>query len=235
VTVGIIGGLGPAAGAAFYLELVRATAAMADEDHPGVVLRSPAGLPDRRQHLLGHGRSPLPALQAVARDLERDGVDVIALPSATTHAYWSEIQESTTVPLINLLAETAKVIDSNGYTRPALLATGPSICLGLFDRHLQPGCPPLTPDAATQHVVGTVVDGVKANRDLDQLAGTLQEAVSRSWAEGADALLLGCTELHLLADRLTVPLPVIDCSSVLAAAVLRELGMDQLAGEEVAS
>ena len=60
--LGILGGMGPLAGAYFFLRFSQLTAAQRDDGHPEVVLYSASGIPDRTAWLTGRGESPLPAL-----------------------------------------------------------------------------------------------------------------------------------------------------------------------------
>ena len=61
-TLGILGGLGPAASVYFYRLITEHTAALCDQDHIDIVLISGAGIPDRSNFILGraiHLRCPL--------------------------------------------------------------------------------------------------------------------------------------------------------------------------------
>ena len=73
-TVGILGGLGPLAGAHFYKLLVEKTQAGNDSDHLPVVLISDPTIPSRVDNLFGDGPSPVPRLVALAQLLESLGV-----------------------------------------------------------------------------------------------------------------------------------------------------------------
>lgn len=82
-----MGGFGPLAGAHFYRRLIELTDAHSDEQHLPLLLLSDPAVPSRLQHLAGEGPSPLPKLLEMARRLVAAGADLIAIPSATVHAY----------------------------------------------------------------------------------------------------------------------------------------------------
>jgi aspartate racemase len=79
-TVGIIGGMGPAATAEFFRRLVAATHADADQDHLHVLIDSDPAIPDRTVALVHGGPSPLAHLTTVARRLEAMGADLLVIP-----------------------------------------------------------------------------------------------------------------------------------------------------------
>ena len=80
-TLGILGGLGPAASVYFYRLITEHTAALRDQDHIDIVLISGAGIPDRSDFILGKSSdSPLPVMKADILKLAQIGADLIAIP-----------------------------------------------------------------------------------------------------------------------------------------------------------
>lgn len=219
-TIGILAGLGPLAGAHFYRRLVEATPAADDAGHLGVVLLSDPTIPSRVEHLLGAGPSPEAALVRLARTLQRAGASAIAIPSSTTHAYHRQIQDGVTVPVINLLSEVAAAITRAGSRTPALLVTTATARLGLYQPHLAVGVQARYPDPECQQQVQDLVAAVKSGGRVGDLAARLQELADRPWADGADAIVLGCTELCLF-EFTGTRLPVLSATEVLVEAVLR--------------
>jgi aspartate racemase len=221
-TLGILGGVGPLAGVHFYEQLVRRTPARTDQEHLPVVLMSSPEVTNRVEHLLGAGRSPAPALCAVARRLENAGAGLIVIASATTHAYHAEIQEAVTIPVLNLLEETAAALDRAGYRRPAFLATRATADLRLYDSYLAPGTEPIYPDPASQRELQALIDAVKAGAPKAALRQRSSAVLARRWAARADAAVLACTEVPLVAPVPPSGLPLVSVSDVLAEAALRE-------------
>lgn len=222
-TVGILGGLGPLAGAEFYRRLVACTPARDDAEHLGIVLVSNPNIPSRIDHLFGCGPSPLPTLITLVETLEGMGASVIAIPSSTTHAYHSEMQRAVSVPVVHLLDEVAAAVTVMGSRAPAMLATTATVQLGLYAPHFDPDVTPLYPDARSQHDVQQVVESMKAGEDPDDLAAVLVEIASRPWASSADSVVLACTELCLLSLH-EAHLPILSATDVLVRAVLRKSG-----------
>lgn len=222
-TVGILGGVGPLAGAEFYRRLVERTPAQEDAQHVRVVLVSDPSIPSRVEHLLHAGQSPGPALARLAHLLQEMGASVIAVPSSTCHAYHGEIQRAVGVPVINLLAEVAAAVTAGGYRRAALLATTPTVTLDLYGPYLGAEVQTLYPDPTSQDEVQQIVADVKSGGDRNYLSKRLREVVSRQWALQADCVVLACTELCLL-DRVDRRRRTVSATDVLVDAVLRSVG-----------
>ncbi len=223
-TVGILAGLGPLAGAAFYQHLVRATPARDDGEHLGVVLISDPALPDRAEHLLGQGPSPLPGLALAVDRLQAAGAELVAIPSATTHAYFDDLQSMSALPMVNLLEAVGAAVVGAGASSIGILATDVVVRLRLYERYLPPECRVLYPDPDSQRELQQVIAGVKKGSTFASLGAVPRALTARPWADGADVVLLGCTELHLLRDYLDGSARYLDATDLLARAVLTACG-----------
>jgi len=222
-TLGILGGLGPAASCYFYDMLIRLACAARDcpakrdQDHPDVLLYSKASIPDRSAYLLGTGESPLPALQEGITLLERMGARIIAVPCATAHHFHREMQEVASVPVLNMLELTAKALRGGGVARAALLATEGSYVSGAFAAALEKeGVVPLLPSKENRNALMDVIYGIKAGCMPD--TQVLEALAAPLVALGAQRVILGCTELSLFTD---LPALYIDAMRVLAEELLQ--------------
>jgi len=218
-TLGILGGLGPAASCYFYDLLVRLCPAARDQDHPDLLLYSRASIPDRSAFLLGRGESPLPALREGIRLLARAGAGAIAVPCATAHHWHGGMQAATDVPVLNMLELTAQSLQKQGVTRAALLATEGSYVSGAFANTLEnAGVAPLLPTREGRRALMDVIYGIKSGHMPD--VEVLEALASPLLAQGAEKVILGCTELSLFA-KAGLPGMYIDAMQVLAQALLQ--------------
>ncbi len=220
--VGIVGGVGPHASLHFYQRFLQLSPAGLDEEYPTAVLVAEK-VPSRIDHLLGRGPSPLPALLETVRKLERAGVDTIVIPSATTHAYWEPLAAATSVPLGHLLVETGKELRRERLSRPLILATAASVALRSFEPHLPPGCGAVYPAAFDQDTVNDLIDRVKRGDSFSTLRDQFTAWLRTLICDGnlaPDCVVLGCTELSVIAPRAPLPLPVVDVTDVLVRSVL---------------
>lgn len=226
-TVGILGGLGPLAGAHFYKRLIEKTAATSDSDHLPVVLISDPTIPSRVDCLFGDGPSPVPRLVSLAQLLESLGASLIALPSSTTHAFYKEIQDAVKIKVINLLSEVAKSVENMGFARPAVLATTPTVLLDLYGPFFGESITALYPDPKSQDRVHELVFSLKSGEDSQYLSAQLIEILCQRWAESADVVILACTELCMVDlpqfEKRGFYLPVVSASEVLADVVINSV------------
>ncbi|GAB2625811.1 aspartate racemase [Streptomyces capparidis] len=218
-TIGIVGGLGPLAGANFYRCVVEAAEAGSDQEHPRVAFVSDPAVPSRIAHLQGRGPSPLPQLTEVCRTLVAAGAGVLAVPSVTTHAYVPELAARLPVPVVDALDAAAAALRDAGAARVALAVTTPARDCGLLERRLaEAGISCVHPGAADQSAVQAVVEGVKAGRPLPELARRLDDVLAGPWAREADTALIGCTDISPLAAH--IESKAADIARIYARAVL---------------
>jgi aspartate racemase len=202
--VGVVGGVGPAATVDFLAKLVDATGASKDQDHIKVLVEQNPQIPDRTSNLIGEGADPTLALYSTARKLMNGGADIIAIPCNTAHAYVETIQKYLDIPIINMLTETADHIRrlSPMPQRVGILATSGTIACNIYQDALNAaGLRPIVPSAADQAKVMDAIygaKGVKAGFKEGLCSVQILEAINALLDRGADAIILGCTELPLI-------------------------------------
>ena len=223
-TLGIIGGLGPVAGAHFYQRLTEMTPATGDADHLSTILISDPTIPSRLKHLMGEGPSPLPQLISVARRLIGAGADMLAMPSTTTSHYHEDIQAGISVPLISLVAAVRDALDRDGVKTVGILATTPTRAYQIYEAAFDEAhIHYVYPDAETQQRVMALISAVKGSGDRGAQVDVLAQCIRAPWAESVDAVLLGCTELPVVWDSRPphpVGQPVYSATDILARRVL---------------
>lgn len=227
--LGVLGGMGPMAGAAFMARLVALTPATRDQDHVPAVLCNDPRVPDRSAARLGHGEDPLPWMLAGIRLLERAGTRLIAIPCNTAHLWFDQLQAASSLPLLHIVESACDDLARLGVQagpagRIGLMGTAATLKLGLYQRPLEArGYSVILPaeDEITSLCVAAI-DLVKANR-TDEAFAPAAECIRRLVARGADAVVLGCTELPLAvphARRAEFGVPMTDSIDALARAVL---------------
>ena len=156
---------------------------------------------------MGEGTDPTIALYSTAKKLERGGADIIAIPCNTAHAYVERIQRHLDIPIVSILTETTQHIVSHypNVRKVGILATNGTVGSGLYQTSLeQAGLEPVVPDEAFQALVMESIygpNGVKAGHTSGKCRQQLLQAVEHVLAKGADAVILGCTELPLIAPN----------------------------------
>lgn len=223
--LGVLGGMGPAATLDFLAKLQGLANASCDQDHCPVVTFSASGTPDRTAAILGMGESPLPAMQEALRALERAGASHVAIPCNTAHYWFDALQAGTVLRLIHIV-EAAKDELSARFGMVGtvgLIATTGALQSGVYHQRLEAdGQQVLTPP--DQAPVMGVIEAIKAGRMAEALP-VLTQQVRALREAGAEAIILGCTELPLCLPHISTELQalIVDATEALARASLRAL------------
>lgn len=221
--IGVLGGMGPLATAAFMTQMVSLTQAACDQDHCRSLVYSNPHIPDRSQAILSDGPSPLPGLLDGIAILGRCGADVIAIPCNTAHYWLRELASATDIPIISIVEAVAQELRRQGLTsgRVGVLGT-----LGLLQSGVyQSGLAALGFDAVvlsqveSARLVEPAIRAVKAGQ-IGGAEASIRLAIDAIRTQGVVAVVLGCTELPLAATVSTEAgtIPVIDSTKALAAA-----------------
>lgn len=234
--IGIVGGVGPAAGTDLCDKIFANTKATRDQDHIDLYLVScPSIIPDRTDYLLEGGPNPKEGILVCLRKLVAMGATALAVCCNTAHAkrIIGELDLSSLGPdarFVDLIDETCKAIlarfPEGG--RIGLLGTVGTLASGVYDEKFE-RWPSLRlvkgPRSLWDRVNDAIynpVYGIKANsKATKEVSRTLLDAVSILKDEGCEAVVLGCTELPLVLDDSTSPLPVVDPTEALARALIR--------------
>jgi aspartate racemase len=202
--LGVVGGVGPAATVDFMGKLVRNTPAARDQDHIRVMVEHNPQIPDRTDALLGRGDDPTLALYAACKALEEGGADLIAIPCNTAHAFVDGIQPALRVPIINMLSCTADYLRETfpGLGEVGVLATSGTLAAGVYEQSLAArGFVQIAPGAPAQARLMNAIygpRGAKAGYTSGECSEDLAVAFDDLVAQGAQVIVLGCTELPLL-------------------------------------
>jgi aspartate racemase len=221
-SIGIIGGMGAAATCDLFNKIITMTDAKSDQEHIHIFIDCNTNIPDRTKAILGKGEDPVPEIVRSGIRLQSMGADVLVMPCNTAHYFYDKITPFFDSPLLNMLTLTAEEIQKREIKRIGLLATDGTIESGVYHTILaQAGIEVVTPSPDNQtSVMDVIYNGIKAaNRDID-LTG-FYGTIDALFAQGAEILILGCTELPVAFEIYHIDRPVIDPTVVLAAAAIQ--------------
>ena len=224
-TLGILGGLGPAASVYFYRIITEHTKAARDQDHLDIVLVSGASIPDRTEFILGKSEnSPLPSMIDGVRKLTAAGAELIAIPCNTAHYFYDQIEKASPVPVLNIVRETVALAKKAGVRKLGIMATAGTVITGAYQHAcLENGISFVIPSERSQETLMDIIYGsIKTAKapDMEAFRGVCDELYNN----GADALVLGCTELSLIPTDDLTQYRFIDSLLVLAARAIRACG-----------
>ena len=215
-TIGVIGGMGPAATADFLSRLVIASGAARDEDHPRVLIDSNPAVPDRNAARAGQGPSPGPVLAAMAQGLAAAGATILAMPCNAAHGWAADIVAATDAQFVDMIDAAVAEAAATGARRIGIIAVGATLDAHLYhDRLAALGIASLDCDRA---VVQPLVTAIKSGDTGPAIRAALAAEAARLTAAGADAIIAACTEVPLVLGSAAVP--YIDATAALVRATL---------------
>jgi len=221
-TIGILGGMGPAATVEFFRRLVAVTPAAIDQAHLRILIDNNPYVPDRTRAIFGQGEDPGPALAEMAKGLEAAGADLLTMPCNTGHAFLDAIRSAVRIPVIDMIHETAEAVTA---TSIGLLSTTGTLRSALYHRACEArGLQLVVPTEADQQLVMDIIGRIKAGGSGVSVREHTAGIVRRLAARGADAVIAGCTELSLIPPNGMV-IPWVDALDCLVQAAIREAGI----------
>lgn len=215
--LGVIGGLGPIATARFMELVIHMTDAASDQENLDMIVYNFPSIPDRTGYILGSNlRSPLPGLLSVGRALARQGVSQIAIPCITAHYFIDTLESAVPVPIIDAVGETVAHLKDQGVTAAGVMATDGTVASGLFTKALEKaGIRPVLPlPRRQQDVMHLIYENIKAGHPAEMERFRAVQAELRGM--GAEAIILGCTELSLIKRDYPIGEGFLDSMEVLA-------------------
>jgi aspartate racemase len=172
---------------------------------------------------VGDWASAATSLSASAKSIEAAGADFLLICTNTMHKVAPEIEASITIPLLHIADTTAERLIRDGHKKIGLLGTAFTMEQEFYKARLSDkySIEVLTPNLSDRQIVhdiiykelclGNIVDDSRAHylRIIDDLK-----------SQGAQAIVLGCTEIPLLVQQEHTPVPLYDTTAIHAAAAV---------------
>jgi aspartate racemase len=176
-------------------------------------------------------------LVRIGRELQDAGAECLLICTNTMHKIADRVESAVDVPLIHIVDVTAQALQAAGASRPLLLATRYTMEQSFYRArlHERHGIEAVVPSALDRAMIhDTIFDELCRGIVRDGSRRQYLDVIARGRAEGADSVILGCTEIGLLLGPHHIELPMFDSTLLHAdAAVEFALGCD--AGREQAA
>jgi aspartate racemase len=220
--LGILGGMGPEATAAFYLSLIgrcqRELGAKYNSDFPQIFINS-APVPDGLMWKGFHYTKVRRFLQANIRLLEGAGADFAVVPCNSAHAFLPLMRKAVRMPVMSIVEETTRNILEHRLRRVLLLATSFTASHRVYDQTLSSfGIELVKPNPSKQRRIEELIirveGGHRLGADRTFVAKLVDQAIRKKGIEGVVA---GCTEIPLLIHSRDLGIHLFDTISILAA------------------
>ena len=157
--------------------------------------------------------------------LQAAGAQGLLIATNTMHKVSEQVQAATNLPLIHIADATADAIKQQGLTKIALLGTQFTMTEDFYKQRLiDAGLQVLIPDTDARAEVHRIIYDELCQGQL--LASSRQyytQVINELAAQGAEGVILGCTEIGLLISQADSPIPVFDTTAIHAAAAVQFL------------
>lgn len=231
-TIGVIGGVSWVSSAEYYRLLNQMVAAKLGGLHSAQVLMFSIEFGDfsQQERLAARGDwAPLrQTMLDAARRLKKGGADFVVIASNTMNSQAGLIESQVGIPVLHIADATGRKIKAKGLRKVALLGTSYTMEEPFYrERLAKYGIEVVTPNQKERDYINAVIfDELCADQIKDESRRGYVKIIERlAQEEGAQGVILGCTEIPLLVKQADVSIPVFDTTYIHSeAAVERALG-----------
>ncbi len=222
--IGILGGMGPLATVNFFADVIsicqKKYNAEQDTDYPKIYLYDTAleGFNET-----GFEKPELVKEQLIndTKKLENWGADFIVIPCNTVHYFIEDMEKNLKIPIISIVDSTIEQIKKNNYNKIGVLSSASSRELGLYEKKLNSEAfKAIVTTVEEQRFLNSVVLSVMSGNQGENERKGMQKVINRMKDSGADAIVLGCTELSLAISDKDSSLPLFNTIHILAEAAV---------------
>jgi len=220
--VGIIGGMGPEATVDLMQRIIRLTPALDDIDHIRCVVDNNPKVPSRIKAIIeGTGIDPAPAILDMARRLEAWGADFLVMPCNTAHYYYDQVNNGVDIPVLHLVRLVVNHIRATcpDVRNIGILASPAVIMTNLYQEICEKyELGVIYPESESQSDLFNIIREIKAGKTDRELKDGFQQICDRLIEQGAELVVVACTELGVIAEDLTTV--NVDAAEILAQEVV---------------
>lgn len=162
-------------------------------------------------------------LAEAALSIEKAGADLMLICTNTMHKLAPQVENAIEIPLVHIADATADVIKTRGYRKVALLGTRFTMEQDFYKGRLTDkfGIDVIVPDDAGRTTVHDIIYEELCLGEIKDTSRTAyQRIIDQLKGGGAEAVILGCTEIGLLIGEGDTDLPILDTTQIHAAAAV---------------
>ncbi len=220
--VGILGGVGPQATLFIYQRLIEIAQnkynAKNNDDYPYVIFAS-VPVPDFISDTKNLEKAEQMLAEA-AQGLVNAGCDALCIGSNTAHILLERLQAKTGAKFISMVELVADRCSALSYKKVALLGTPVLLKSGLYDQALKSrGIQLVHPSEEQIKLCDEVIRLVIAGQSVEFIKEEYIKVLSSMLDQGANAIILGCTELPLVLDYAALGERVMSSDKILAEGI----------------
>lgn len=223
-TIGVIGGMSWESSTEYYRLLNRyAKARLGGHHNARSLMLTVDFAPIEADQRAGDWRALGEKMADAARHLERGGADIVMLATNTMHRVYESIERAITVPFLHIADPTGNALRAAGIERVGLLGTRYTMEQAFYTGRLREryALDTVTPNEADRADVHRIIYEELCHGVVDAASRQVyQRVIDDLKARGAQAVILGCTEITLLIKPEDSALPVFDTTALHAQAAV---------------
>ncbi|MDB5588923.1 MAG: aspartate/glutamate racemase family protein [Devosia sp.] len=221
-TIGLIGGMSWESTAHYYRVLNHETASRLGGLHSApLLIHSVDFAPIAAMQSAGDWDGAGAILAQSAKTLVAAGAEIIGLATNTMHIVADTITAGLDAPFVHIADPTSDALLADGFDTVGLLGTRFTMEMGFYRERLYArGLKVLIPEVGRTNLNGIIYEELCLGIIREQSRTIYIDAIAQLAARGAQAVILGCTEIGMLIDDSTSPLPVYDTTDLHAKALV---------------
>lgn len=216
-TIGLIGGMSWESTASYYQLINETIKEKLGGLHSAKILLYSVDFAEiERYQASGDWDRSAEVLSQIAQNLEQAGADFIVICTNTMHKVAPQIQKTISIPILHIAQATADALLENGIKKVGLLGTKYTMTQDFYKEKLfEAGLDVVIPDQAGVEEVNRII--------YDELClGQIEESSKQAYLAiiddlknaGAEAVILGCTEIGLLVQQEDTDVPLFDTTEI---------------------
>jgi aspartate racemase len=222
--VGILGGMGPEATIDLFSSIVTESNAKNDHEHLRIIIDNNPKMPSRQDAILNGGENPGPAMAETARNIAGAGADFIIIGANTAHYFYDYVKNAVDIPVLHIIdeavLETIKIVDK--VKKVGVLATAGAMKTRMYENSFNKfdievvEVPEEIQELVHNSIFSFKYDGLTyKNEEMMVKAGNFLIA------NGAEALIMGCTEIPLILGNKELSVEVVNPNDVIARVAVK--------------
>lgn len=221
-TIGLIGGMSWESTAHYYRVLNQQAARELGGLHSApLIVHSLDFAPIAQLQADGDWEAAGALLADVAKRLQTAGAEIIGLATNTMHMVADAITRDLDVPFVHIADPTSAALLADGFSTVGLLGTRFTMEMDFYrDRLMTRGLTALIPEVDRTNLNAIIYQELCRGIVRDESRRIYVSAIERLAARGAEAVILGCTEITMLIDDDVSPIPVYDTTDLHAKALI---------------
>ena len=162
-------------------------------------------------------------LSSIAKKLEAAGAECVVLCANTLHMAAENIEQHISIPIIHIAEETAKKIAKQNISKVGLMGTRITMEQPFYrDKLLKYGITTIVPEAEDRHYIhSTIFNELAKGMFSEELKNRYLQIIQSLIEEGAEGIILGCTEIPMLIQPGDSGVPTFDTTLIHATAAIK--------------